>query len=147
VCDEAVAQLDSLRELVLELYSASGCVGDSKGEHAVPEIDDVGRLEFSGVPNLEPFGEPIHHLLATPKRPAEAARLLAGIELELDVGRVADQHELEVPAIPRGPAGDESSAQRCPFLSRDRCTPVHRRRPTRQLASTHHFPKRRSSHE
>ena len=41
----------------------------------------------------------------------QAKRLFTGVELELDVGRVADQHELEVPAVERGPGGSIPPAQ------------------------------------
>jgi hypothetical protein len=86
VRDEPVSEREDLSEFFLELYPTRACVRDSKRKEAVSEIDDVGRLDLPGVPDLEPFGESIHHLFAAVERAAEAKRLLAGIELELDVG-------------------------------------------------------------
>jgi hypothetical protein len=86
VRDEPVSEGDDLSEFVLELYPARACVRDSKRKEAVSEIDHVGRLDLPGIPDLEPFDESIHHLRASVERAAEAKRLLAGIELELDVG-------------------------------------------------------------
>ena len=83
---EPISEGEDLSEFFLELYPARACVRDSKRKEAVSEIDDVGRLDLLGVPDLEPFDESIHHLLAAVKCAAEAKRLLAGIELELDVG-------------------------------------------------------------
>jgi hypothetical protein len=109
---EAFVRSDQLRDLALELYSARRrlSVEEPKGEPAVIEVEDVSGLE-SHIQTFSELPEPIEDPFMTLENPAEVERLLARVELKLDVRRVPDEHQLEVPAIERSPTGDERPAQ------------------------------------
>jgi hypothetical protein len=106
--NEALPQSGQLRDLAFEVYSARRrlSVEEPKGERAVTEVEDVSGLE-SHIQALSELAEPIEQPFVTMEHPAEVERLLARVELEFEVGRVADEHQLEVSAVEGCPAGNE----------------------------------------
>jgi hypothetical protein len=129
--DQAVPKSGQLRHLTFELYSTRRRLSmeDPKAEPAVAEVEGVCGLE-SHVQTLSELAEPIEYPLMAVEDSAEVERLLARVELELDVRRVADQHKLEVPAVERGPAGNERPARKCAAQPRAGAEPTQgKRRP------------------
>jgi hypothetical protein len=71
---------------------------EAETQATIAEVDGVGGLELP-VPDFSELLESLHHALVTPVRALETERLHARVELELDVGREADEHELEVTPV------------------------------------------------
>jgi hypothetical protein len=102
-----------LRPFALELEPAhvASETKPSQHEHPVTQVEHELRQPLPSLPCLVECLKTFEEAGMTAERPAQAERLELGVELELDVWRIADQDELEVPTGGRIPAGNDRSAQ------------------------------------